>query len=84
MGVLIKSLICCLPSRKKRVLLHSKSLREIEVFINSFGIPFKITCSGETARQFYNPLQERNASLTSAALDGKMPANVALNFLFRH
>ena len=45
-----------------------------------FGIPFKIICSGEAARQFYNPLQNRDASLMNAALDGRVPANVALNF----
>ncbi len=28
--------------------------------------------------QFYNPLQDRVASLKNAALDGKVPANVAL------
>ena len=46
-----------------------------------FGIPFKIICRGEAAMQFYNPLQDRNASLINAALDGKVPANVALIFL---
>ena len=39
-----------------------------------------ITCSGDAARQFYNPLQARYASLISAALDGRVPANVALLF----
>ena len=45
-----------------------------------YGIPFKIICSGDAARQFYNPLQNRDASTKSAALDGELPANVALIF----
>ena len=50
------------------------------MLMHKFGIPFKIACSGEAARQFYNPLQNRDASLINAALDGKVPANVALKF----
>ena len=49
-----------------------------KMLMHKFGIPFKIACSGEAARQFYNPLQYRDASLINAALDGKVPANVAL------
>ena len=45
-----------------------------------YGIPFKIICSGDAARQFYNPLQNRDTSTKSAALDGELPANVALKF----
>ena len=45
-----------------------------------YGIPFKIICSGDAARQFYNPLQNRDASTKNAALDGELPANVALKF----
>ena len=48
--------------------------------VYSFGIPFLITCSGEAARQFYNPLQDRSVSYRDAALDGRVPTNVALNF----
>ena len=48
--------------------------------VYSFGIPFLITCSGEAARQFYNPLQDRSVSFRDAALDGRVPTNVALNF----
>ena len=48
--------------------------------VYTFGIPFLITCSGEAAWQFYNPLQDRNVCLRSAALDGSVPANVALIF----
>ena len=50
--------------------------------VYSLGIPFKIICSGDAARQFYNPLQDRDASTKNAALDGKVPANVALKFDF--
>ena len=50
--------------------------------VYSLGIPFKIICSGDAARQFYNPLQYRDASTKSAALDGELPANVALKFDF--
>ena len=57
----------------------SAEVKKMSVF--SFGIPFLITCSGEAARQFYNPLKDRNVTLRSAALDGKVPTNVALNFL---
>ena len=48
--------------------------------VYSFGIPFLITCSSEAARQFYNPLQDRSVSYRDAALDGRVPTNVALNF----
>ena len=53
-------------------------VKKMSVF--TFGIPFLITCSGEAARQFYNPLKDRNVTLRSAALDGRVPTNVALNF----
>ena len=53
-------------------------VKKMSVF--SFGIPFLITCSGEAARQFYNPLQDRSVSFRDAALDGRVPTNVALNF----
>lgn len=41
--------------------------------IYSLGIPFKITCSGEAASQFYNPLQERETSDKRAVIYGKVP-----------
>ncbi len=44
---------------------------------NIFGIPFRITCSGEAASQFYNTLQERGSSDLRATIDGEDPANVA-------
>ena len=47
------------------------------MFMHQFGIPFKIVCSGDAARQFYKPLQDRSASQRNAALDGKVPADVA-------
>ena len=51
------------------------------MLMHKFGIPFKIICSGDAAMQFYNPLQDRDASTKNAALDGKVPANVALKFI---
>jgi hypothetical protein len=45
--------------------------------VYSLGIPFRITCSGEAASQFYNPLQEGVYSVTRVTLDGEYPANVA-------
>jgi hypothetical protein len=44
---------------------------------NIFGIPFRITCSGEAASQFYNPLQESASSDLRATIDGEDPAKVA-------
>jgi hypothetical protein len=44
--------------------------------VYSLGIPFKITCSGEAASQFYNPLQERISSDKRAILRDTT-ANVA-------
>ena len=48
---------------------------------NIFGIPFRITCCGEAASQFYNPLQESISSDMRATIGGEDPANVARNFL---
>ena len=47
---------------------------------NIFGIPFRITCCGEAASQFYNPLQESTSSDLRATIGGGDPANVARNF----
>ena len=47
----------------------------------SLGIPFKITCSGEAASQFYNPLQQIGPSDKRARLDGNTTANVARTLL---
>jgi len=45
---------------------------------NIFGIPFRIvSCSGEAASQFYNPLQESPLSDLCATMDGGDPTNVA-------
>ena len=57
-----------------------ENVTDKKMSVYSLGIPFKIICSGDAARQFYNPLQDRDASHISAALDGIVPANVALNF----
>ena len=47
---------------------------------NIFGIPFRIvSCSGEAASQFYNPLQERVSSDKRAVLVGEDTANMARN-----
>ena len=48
---------------------------------NIFGIPFRITCCGEAATQFYNPLQESTSSDLRATIGGGDPAIVARNFL---
>lgn len=45
---------------------------------NIFGIPFRIvSCSGEAASQFHNPLQESLLSDLCATMDGGDPTNVA-------
>ena len=44
-----------------------------------FGIPFRISCSGEAVSQFYNPLQDNALSYMRATMDGEKPANVARN-----
>lgn len=44
---------------------------------NIFGIPFRITCCGGAASQFYNPLQESTSSDLRATIGGGDPANVA-------
>ena len=49
--------------------------------IYSLGIPFRITCSGEAASQFYNPLQERVSSDKRAVFYGESAVNAARNFL---
>ena len=54
-------------------------IRKMSVY--SLGIPFKITCGGEAASQFYNPLQERVSSDKRARLDGITTANVARTLL---
>jgi hypothetical protein len=48
--------------------------------IYSLGIPFRVTCSGEAASQFYNPLQERITSDKRARLDGMSTADLARTF----
>ena len=52
-----------------------KTIKEMSEY--TFGIPFKITCSGEAASQFYNPLRERVSSDKRAILDGITTANMA-------
>ena len=52
--------------------------------IYSLGIPFKITCSGEAASQFYNPLQERVTSDKRAVIYGKTAVNAARNFFSQY
>ena len=54
------------------------TLKKMSVYL--FGIPFRITCSGEAASQFYNPLQVRVASDKRARLDGITTAKLARNF----
>ena len=44
------------------------------------GIPFRISCSGEAASQFYNPLQNGVTSTRRAVLEGVEPSNVARKF----
>ena len=51
------------------------------MFKHKFGIPFRITCCGDAAaRQFYNPLQERESDDKRAALYGEVSPSVARNF----
>ena len=47
------------------------------VLIPSFGIPFRITCSGEAAGQLHNPLQESVPSNIRATFDGITTVGVA-------
>ena len=49
--------------------------------VYSLGIPFKITCSGDAASQFYNPLQDRVSSDKRASLDGNATTKLARNLL---
>lgn len=49
--------------------------------VYSLGIPFKITCGGDAASQFYNLLQERNAGDKRAVFYGESAVNAARNFL---
>ena len=52
-----------------------KTIKEMSEY--TFGIPFKITCSGEAARQFYNPLGESVFNGKCAILDGITTASMA-------
>ena len=45
--------------------------------VYSLGIPFKIACSGEAARQFYNPLGESVFNGKRAIIDGITTASMA-------
>ena len=49
------------------------------MLMHSFGIPFKITCGGELAGQFYNPLQMRVSSDKRARIYGHSTVNLARN-----
>ncbi len=58
-----------------------KTIKEMSEY--TFGIPFKITCSGEAASQFYKPLQNGVTSTRRAVLEGVEPSNVARKFFIR-
>ena len=55
-----------------------KAVKKMSIY--SLGIPFRITCSGEAASQFYNPLQERVSSDKRAVFYGESTVNAARNF----
>lgn len=60
-------------------------LRKVKkMSVYSLGIPFKITCGGDAASQFYNLLQERNAGDKRAVFYGESAVNAARNFFSRN
>ena len=60
-------------------------LRKVKkMSVYSLGIPFRITCGGELASQFYNPLQESVSSDKRVRFDGHTARNLARNLLYRN
>ena len=54
------------------------------MFIHPFSISFRITCGGELASQFYNPLQKSVSSDKRVRFDGHTARNLARNLLYRN